>query len=256
MRHLPIFPTWLAILLLCPAFGFAAGPEIPLPASTLNAQQIETLFSGYTAAANTPDGKDQELVTYFGKDGKVEQAQKGFIEKGKWYVREDARLCVDLKGEKRDCRIIVKDGDAYRQYAVKLDGNHNHELTWVEFRKGKHLARMSTAPLLPEGTLDHDQVVALFNDRTVESVTADKGRVSRTYYAPDGSVDQLRNGKHRRGKWRVTKNGRICLQMEGRSEKCRIIVKEKGEYHKYIVKKNGHHQHSVSYRSFVAGNQL
>lgn len=255
MRRLRNFLILSTVLFSLLVFGCAA-TNIPLPAQTLDVQQLKTLFSDRTAAANAPDGKSQELVTYFAADGQVVEAQQGVVKKGKWYVRDDARLCVDLAEENRDCRIIVKDGDDYRQYAVKLDGNHHHELTWVEFRKGNQLARMSAAPLLPEGTLDHDRVVALFKDRTVESVTADKGRVSRTYYAPDGTVDQLRKGKHRKGKWRVTKNGRICLQMEERGEKCRIIVKENGEYHKYIVKKNGHHQHSVSYRSFVAGNQL
>ena len=41
--------------------------------------------------------------------------------------------------------------------------------------------------------------------------------------------------------------------MEDLQEKCRIIVKEDGEFKKYIVKKNGQHQHSVSYRKFTPG---
>jgi hypothetical protein len=44
--------------------------------------------------------------------------------------------------------------------------------------------------------------------------------------------------------------------METLGEKCRIIVKEGDEYKKYIVKKNGHHQHSVSYRNFAPGKQF
>lgn len=107
---------------------------------------------------------------------------------------------------------------------------------------------------LPEGTLTADEIVSLFSNHTVESVTAVKGRVSLSFYAPDGELRQMRHGKKRHGTWRVTPNDRICLQMEDLPEKCRIIVREGGVYKKYIVKKNGRHQHSVTYRSFVKGN--
>ena len=129
-------------------------------------------------------------------------------------------------------------------------------MTYVEFRKGNHLAQMSLEPLLPKGTLDREQIIKLFSGKTVESVTASKGRISHSYYVQDGSLVQVRNGQKRSGKWRVTRTGRICLQMEGMAEKCRIIVNEKGKYKKYIVKKNGRHQHSVSYRNFIDGKQL
>ncbi|PNU21785.1 hypothetical protein C2E25_00720 [Geothermobacter hydrogeniphilus] len=117
---------------------------------------------------------------------------------------------------------------------------------------GKHKNR----PHLPVGTLNGEQIRLLFADKTVESITAVKHRVSLTYYAPNGDVRQLRKGIKRFGHWRVTKNGRMCLQMEGLREKCRIIVKENGTYKKYIVKKNGRHQHTVTYRSFKPGNPL
>jgi hypothetical protein len=115
---------------------------------------------------------------------------------------------------------------------------------------------MSTKPLLPLGTLKKEQVIKLFSGQTVESVTASKSRVSQSYYSPDGTVEQVRNGAKRYGKWRVRSDARICLQMEALEEKCRIIVKEGDEYQKYIVKKNGHHQHSVSYRKFAPGKRF
>lgn len=107
---------------------------------------------------------------------------------------------------------------------------------------------------LPPGTLTAEELTALFSDKTVESVTAVRGRVSLSYYSPTGEVRQERNGRERFGQWRVTNSGRICLQMEQLPEKCRIVVKEGREYKKYIVRKNGQHQHSVTYRKFVNGN--
>ena len=87
-------------------------------------------------------------------------------------------------------------------------------------------------------------------------MTASQGRVSLSYYALDGTVEQIRDGARRNGTWRVSKNDRMCLQMENLQERCRIIVREGDEYKKYIVKKNGNHQHSVSYRKFVLGKQF
>ncbi len=110
--------------------------------------------------------------------------------------------------------------------------------------------------ILPDGMLNRQELRELFSGKTVESVTAKKGRTSLTYYDPSGTVEQWRNGITRRGKWRISKGARICLQMENLKEKCRIIVQEEGRYKKYIVRKNGHHQHSVTYRTFADGNQL
>jgi len=109
---------------------------------------------------------------------------------------------------------------------------------------------------LPAGTLTSAELLALFNNRTVYSVTAVLGRESVSYYDPNGEVRQLRNGIERIGRWRVNDSARICLQMEDLPEKCRIIVNEKGTYKKYIVRKSGEHQHSVSYPVFREGNPL
>lgn len=109
---------------------------------------------------------------------------------------------------------------------------------------------------LPPGALTSAEVISLFSNKTVFSVTAVQRRESVSYYDPTGEVRQLRNGNLHIGHWRVTDSGRICLQMENRPEKCRIIVLENGLYKKYIVRKNGKHQHSVSYPEFRNGNPL
>jgi len=237
------------------SFAVADKSEIPLPQGVLNASQINQLVLGKTVAAMV-EGKDRDLVFFFGKDGKLQRVRDGWQRTGKWEVREDGRLCTKLKGASRDCRIIVKQDQEYRQYAVKKDGNHRYEMTYTKFLDGEKLAAVSNSPLLPEGTMKRKKIVKLFSGQTVESVTASKGRVSQTYYNPDGALEQLRDGAKRYGKWRVTKNARMCLQMESLEEKCRIIVEEDGAIKKYIMKKNGRHQHSVSYRNFTPGKSF
>lgn len=112
----------------------------------------------------------------------------------------------------------------------------------------------SDGPPLPSNMLHADELTALFSDRTVLSRTVVKKRESTTYYHPGGGVRQLRNGKRRFGHWRVTRDDRICLQMETSREKCRIVVKEGERYRKYVVKKDGNHQPTVDYVQFWDGN--
>lgn len=107
---------------------------------------------------------------------------------------------------------------------------------------------------LPDGTLKRKALKKLFSDRTVNTITAKKGRLAVSFYSADGEVRQLRKGKKWSGTWRVSKKGRFCIQMEGFREKCRIVVKEGDSYKKYIVKKNGKHQHTLTYLSFTKGN--
>jgi len=237
------------------SFAVADKSEILLPQGVLNAPQINQLVQGKTVAA-VVEGKDRDMAFFFGKDGNLQWVRDGWQRAGKWEVREDGRLCTELKGAGRDCRIIVKQDQEYRQYAVNKDGNHHYEMTYTKFLDGEKLAAVSNSPLLPEGTLKRKKIVELFSGRTVESVTASKGRVSQSYYNPDGTLEQRRNGAKRYGKWRVKKDARMCLQMEDLEEKCRIIVEEDGAIKKYIVKKNGRHQHSVSYRIFTPGKRF
>jgi len=117
--------------------------------------------------------------------------------------------------------------------------------------------RIEAEVSLPPGTLNSAELLVLFNNKTVFSITAVKQQESVSYYDSNGVIRQQRNGIKRTGHWRVTENSRICLQMEELPEKCRIIVKEDGDdYKKYIVRKNGRHQHIVSYTEFRTGNPL
>lgn len=109
---------------------------------------------------------------------------------------------------------------------------------------------------LPVGTLSAAEVHALFIDRTVNSVTINKNRESVSYYDPNGQVRQLRNGAHRDGLWRITKNGRICLQMEAGEESCRAIARQNGNYLKFVIKQDGKHTPVVRYLKFRDGNPL
>ena len=88
----------------------AENPEIVLPDGALNAKQIERQFKGKSAVAKVAD-KERAEVYYFAEDGNLIEVRDGWQKIGKWYARDDGRLCIDLKGEHRDCRMIIKEGE-------------------------------------------------------------------------------------------------------------------------------------------------
>ncbi|PLY03084.1 MAG: hypothetical protein C0623_02510 [Desulfuromonas sp.] len=245
-------------LLLVLLSGMFSGllAAVKAPGKALSEKQIVQLVSGKTIVLEESSGKSSEV--FFFNDGELRlvKPDKDYL-KGFWNVRED-RLCMKVSGD-RDCRFVLPEKNSYRLYIPKADNNHEPGAYFASIRTGNAIlpqltSRLNEGVTLPAGTLNAEEVLQLFYDRTVESVTAVKRRESRSYYDPDGEVSQYRNGQKRTGKWQVKENGRICLQMEDRPGKCRIIVREAGEYKKYIVKKNGRHVHSVSYPEFRKGN--
>lgn len=239
---------------------FIAAVEVPatviLPQGTLNSQEIHKLIIGYTFIAQDKSKKSRKL--YFSPDGELRQiGHKGDYWKGGWKIK-NGRLCINSRGDKV-CRIIVSEDNQYRTYVVKKNNKHQLDEVFLSMVRGNQLTRETVEKQtgrisLPAGTLNAEELLTLFYDQTVESVTAVKKRKSRSYYDSNGEVRQYRNGQKRTGKWSVKVSGRICLQMENLPKKCRIIVREDGQYKKYIVKKNGKHQHSISYPEFRKGN--
>lgn len=243
---------YLLLLSFClPSFVLA---DDLLLQKTLTSAELRQRFLDQTVEAESADGKVQKLL-YFGKNGKFEQVVKNRLYEGHWKVRKNGRLCTTIDGKKSNCRAVANSANNLIQIVVKKDGNHRHELTYSTFYPGNKIRKLNKSPLLPKRTLTSRQLKKLFSDHTVESITAKNNRSSLTYYSPNGTIEQRRNGVSRTGTWQV-KNSRICLQMEGLKKKCRIIVKEGDTFNKYIVKKNGHHQHSVSYIKFIPGKHL
>lgn len=238
-------------LLISPHPGIA---KDHLPEGTLTSKELKPLISGTTAEMLF--GKSSKGLRYFDPNGELLQVKRDRLKKGKWKIKKNDRLCTKFGNSSWDCRILVLEGDVYQQYVVKKSGNHERELTYKKFHPGQKLAELNRSPLLPDGTLTRKKLEKLFSGKTVESKTVNKGRVSLSYYDPSGTVEQLRNGVLRFGTWRVSKKDRICLKMEASREKCRIVVKEDGQYNKYIVKKSGQHQRTVNYLNFFEGKQF
>jgi hypothetical protein len=197
--------------------------------------------------------KKEKSVFFFNPNGQFQRLFNNWLEKGNWQVKENDRLCIRIAGESWKCRMLIRDKEGISQFIVKNNGKHQRELTYENFTDGNKLLELTNLSSPPLEKLNKKEIVMLFSERTVESETVRKGRVSMTYYYPDGTLELLRNGKEHSGVWRVTDNDRMCLKLEDSKEKCRIIVRQGSSYSKYIVKNHGKHQRSINYRWFRPG---
>jgi len=253
IRHL-----FLALcILLIPLFpGLSIPAEVSLPSDVLTRQEIKQLVEGKTAEV-TLSKNDGKGLFFFNPNGELKQLVNTWLAKGRWQVRKNDRLCMLITGGKDwDCRALIRDKEGIGQFVVHKEGTYQRELTYRNFTDGDKLLELAQLSLPPLEKLNKNEIIELFANKTVESETVHKGRVSMTYYSPDGTLELTRNGKVYTGLWRVTDNDRMCLSLEDSKEKCRIIVKQGDIYSKYIVKNNGKHQKSIRYRRFMPGKRF
>lgn len=229
--------------------------KIPMPSDVLTASEINELVNGQTVQVTIVRTKLQGWF-YFNPNGEFKKLINNWLEEGHWLVNKRDRLCVSIVEGNWDCRILIRNMEDISQYVAKKDGNHLRELTYEDFIDGNILPQIADSSSAPLEMLRKNEIVMLFSDKTVESETVRKGRVSLTYYHPDGNLVLLRNGKKYSGTWRVTDKDRMCLKIENSKEKCRVIVKQGAAFSKYIVKKNGQHQRSINYRRFMLGKHF
>jgi hypothetical protein len=114
--------------------------KVPLPPSTLYAAEVTTLFSGKTVES-TLDENGRVRLTYYNPNGELRQLGKGKKRSGTWWVKKNGRICLQMEGGKKTCRIIVKEGSSYRKYIVKKNGNHQRIITYTSFRNGNLVDR-------------------------------------------------------------------------------------------------------------------
>lgn len=221
----------------------------------LSSSEIRKLVNGQTAEVAFVKTNENGLF-YFSPNGAFNRLINNWLEEGRWKVNKRDRLCVSIAEGPWECRMLIRNMEDIGQYVAKKDGNHRHELTYVNFNNGNKILALEKSSSPPLVKLKKEEIVMLFSDKTVKSKTVRKGRVSLTYYRPDGTLEVFRNGNKLSGAWRVTDNNRMCLKIKNSKEKCRIIVKQGTSFSKYIVKKNGQHQQSINYLRFMPGKQF
>lgn len=102
----------------------------------LNQEQTKQLFIGNTVFAYNVR-KEFDIITYFSPDGTAHQKRDGDRRKGAWEIDKKGWLCIEWDyGKGSGCKPIVKDGERYKKYRVKSDGNRVYILKYDRFIKG------------------------------------------------------------------------------------------------------------------------
>lgn len=102
--------------------------------------------------------------------------------------------------------------------------------------------------------LNAEEVKALFSGKTASWVHHKKGETGTGYFAEDGKLTGLRNGKEKlQYGWNVNEDGELCID-KGSETNCRVIEKSGDEIRKIKVKPNGARIHIMTYSDFVDGN--
>lgn len=108
-------------------------------AEDLPRDEVLKLFSGKTVEAYHVK-KDFDIKTYFNTDGTYRQFRDGEPRAGKWWVKDDGKMCMQRSDRNREyCRIIVKAGDKLTKVKVKENGKRVHLLDYKKFTEGDAL---------------------------------------------------------------------------------------------------------------------
>jgi len=75
-----------------------------------------------------------------------------------------------------------------------------------------------------------------------------------SYYAEDGNVRKQSGEQRLIGKWRVTEKGELCIEWEGKNEKCAPVSRQKDAYKRVIKNKMGRPLKEIKYLKFSSGN--
>jgi hypothetical protein len=104
--------------------------------------------------------------------------------------------------------------------------------------------------------LDGDAVRQLVSGNTVEAVHVPRGYPITTYYLPDGTFQQDRDGERESGTWHVDEQGKLCTMRTGWGGDCRVIAQDGDVWKAYSIPKKAWkgRQHKRTFNKILEGN--
>jgi len=75
------------------------------------------------------------------------------------------------------------------------------------------------------------------------------------FFAEDGTVKRKIGEQHKTGEWRVLESGKLCLEWEGKKEKCAPVYKSGNVYKRVTKKSSGRVLWELKFIRFTPGNE-
>ena len=128
---------------------------------------------------------------------------------------------------------------------------------------------MSGSHLFAFGNLSADEVRTLITGNTAtgerrQGVKAGQGEpgIVNTYaeefamfFAENGTVKRKIGEQHKKGKWRVTESGELCLEWKDKKEKCAPVYRDGKAYKRVTIKSSGRVLWEITFIGFTPGNE-
>jgi hypothetical protein len=132
------------------------------------------------------------------------------------------------------------------------DGSSN-AATSKKRKKNKKGHAINDQALLEGRILTSAQIRKQFSDKTATCTHIKKKELLWRYFSPHGDLLQQKPDKgKKRGRWYASDKG-LCIQMDGKTEICYRVVKEKGRYIQYKAMPSGKLIPVIRYDAFDDG---
>ena len=107
-----------------------------LAADDLSAAEVKKLLSGKTVEGINVN-KGYSFKAYFDPKGTIRAAYPFGTRQGKWRVNQKGRKCIRWKDKKKqNCNVIARDGEVYKEFKIKKNGDRKHVATFKKFTDG------------------------------------------------------------------------------------------------------------------------
>ena len=105
-----------------------------------------------------------------------------------------------------------------------------------------------------EDVLTEDEVRSLISGNTLRGIYLGQKIPFESYFNPDGTVYQNRDGESREGEWFVDKQGKHCVKWVSAEPKCRVVMRNNDEYIEFTInKKTGKRAYTVIINKIIKG---
>ena len=87
----------------------------------LTEDELQALLAGKMVKGIYIDNKNA-FIRQYSEDGRVRENMDNIKQDGKWFIDKKGQHCVIWSGKEKKCRVLVKDGETYKEFTIQKNG--------------------------------------------------------------------------------------------------------------------------------------